>query len=593
MFRSLHMKLVLIMVLLIVSLMTVVGAFLLNSVVGFYISDFYTQVSEVFADQSLVRDLTTPAAGEENGADGINQVLNTWSGMLGVDGRNRNYYIIDGALGTVLETSAETPEIPNGYTYNLTVAMESGETSGKSSAADNFMDVAVPITRGGSEYIIYIYDNRATMEDLNGEIMVLIVQALVFGLAISVLLSFLLSKTMTDPIEKLTAGAERMAAGKFDDRIDVESKDEIGILTGTFNDMAQQLQETIRKVENERNKLDTLFLHMTDGVVAFSRERSVIHANPAAAQLLCAPIDSLTRYEDLFEDVAPFEQVLSVASKPGYVEGERQVRGRILSLLLAPFDRESPDGGVLVVIHDVTEQRRTDELRKEFVANVSHELRTPLTNIRSYAETLADSAGQLPKETESNFLQVILSETDRMTGLVQDLLTLSRFDSGHSEMHLASCDVNEMLKETYYAVRLEAERHRHIITIEAAPDLPQIRADRDRILQVIMNVVSNAIKYTPDGGSIQISAGTRDASVWIEVADNGIGIPPEDRSRIFERFYRVDKARSRESGGTGLGLSIAKEIVDQHQGFIGIVENGQTSGLTIRIELPIEGPKHG
>ena len=592
MFRSLHMKLVLIMVLLIISLMTVVGAFLLNSVVSFYISDFYDQVSAVFEDADLVRDLTTPAVGEENGAQGLKSVLDACVGTLGVDGRNRNYYILDGDTGAVLVTTAENQELPHGYTYNLATSMDTGAVSSRNSAADNYMDVAVPITRGGSDYIIYLYDNRSTMEDLNSEIMMLIIQALIFGLAISVLLSFLLSKTMTDPIEKLTDGAERMAAGEFGERIDVESRDEIGVLTGTFNDMAQQLQETIRQVENERNKLDTLFLHMADGVLAFSRERAVIHSNPAAAKLLCAPIDALTRYEDLFGEVAPFEQVLSVPGKPGYVEGEEQVRGRILNLVMAPFDRESPEGGVLVVIHDVTEQRRTDELRKEFVANVSHELRTPLTNIRSYAETLADSAGELPKETETGFLNVILSETDRMTGLVQDLLTLSRFDSGRSEMNLEDCDLAAMLDETCQAVRLEAERRRHSITLDVPEGLPHIRADRKRILQVMMNVVANAIKYTPDGGSIAVSAGRRGDRVWMEVADNGIGIPPEDQDRIFERFYRVDKARSRESGGTGLGLSIAKEIVDQHKGYIGIVEK-DAPGLTIRIELPVGGPDHG
>ena len=591
MFRSLHMKLVLIMVLLIVSLMTVVGAFLLNSVVGFYISDFYDQVTTVFEDESLVRDMSTPASGEENGADGLKNVLDACVGTLGVDGRSRNYYILDGDTGAVLNTTADNKEVPKGYTYNLTMALNSGEVSSRSSAAADYMDVAIPITRGENHYIVYLYDNRTTMEALNSEIMMLIIQALIFGLAISVLLSFLLSKTMTDPIEKLTAGAERMAAGEFNERLEVASRDEIGVLTGTFNDMAQQLQETIRQVENERNKLDTLFLHMTDGVVAFSREKEVIHANPAAGVLLACRIDGATKYEDLFGDITTFEQALSVPETAGYLDGEREVRGRILSVLLAPFDRESQEGGVLAVIHDVTEQRKTDELRKEFVANVSHELRTPLTNIRSYAETLADSAGELPPETEQSFLNVILSETDRMTGLVQDLLTLSRFDSGRSELSRTDCDLSAMLEETVRAVKLDAEKHKHTLSLKMEGNLPHICADRERILQVLMNVVANSIKYTPDGGKIEISAGRTEKSVWIEVADNGIGIPPEDGNRIFERFYRVDKARSRESGGTGLGLSIAKEIVDRHQGTIGIVEK-DTPGLTIRIELPIEGPDH-
>jgi two-component system sensor histidine kinase VicK len=259
---------------------------------------------------------------------------------------------------------------------------------------------------------------------------------------------------------------------------------------------------------------------------------------------------------------------------------------------MAPFDQDR-QAGVLVVIHNVTERNKAEEMRKEFVANVSHELRTPLTNIHSYAETLVDGAGELPPQTEKNFLQVILSESERMAHIVQDLLTLSRFDSGRSELNLTTFPLADAIEAMVNANRMEAQRHGHTLTTDLAPDLPSITADRERITQVMMNVVSNAIKYTPDGGLIQVSAGRSGPDrVWMEVRDNGIGIPAADRGRIFERFYRVDKARSRESGGTGLGLSIAKEIVDQHQGSISIVDRSGP-GLTIRVELPVEGPHHG
>jgi two-component system sensor histidine kinase VicK len=293
-------------------------------------------------------------------------------------------------------------------------------------------------------------------------------------------------------------------------------------------------------------------------------------------------------YQELFGDIAPLESVLE---SPDYLEGEKEERGRYLELLLAPFDRES-QGGALVVIHDVTEQRKNEEMRREFVANVSHELRTPLTNIRSYAETLSENAGDIPPKTEKKFLSVILNESDRMTHIVQDLLTLSRFDSGRSELKLARFPFAGAIDDLYNATYMEAQRHNHTMKLKLESDLPEIVADRERILQVMMNIVSNAIKYTPDGGRIEISAGRMPDRVWMEVADNGIGIPEADRARIFERFYRVDKARSRESGGTGLGLSIAKEIVDQHQGVLTTVDK-QTPGLTLRMELKIEGPGHG
>ena len=598
MFRSLHMKLVLIMTLLIVSLMTVVGAFLINSVVSYYIHDFYDRMDEVFSqDTKLVSDLRNATSSDEDGAEMLAKILESYNGVLGVDGRNRNYYILDGQTGRCLETSdSQSDPVLDFKSLNLSLALNGKDGGYESDASAAYMDVAYPITRGDSQYIVYIYDNRASISELNGALIDLIVKSLFFGLVISVLLSFLMSKTMVIPIERLTEGAERVAEGDFSHKLEVASRDEIGVLTGTFNAMAQQLQETLTEVENERNKLDTLFLYMTDGVVAFSASGAVIHANPAAEEMLGRPIPVTSEaggdapsynYEFLFGDIAPLSDVLGVEDS-GYLTGTRESNGRTLELLLAPFYRER-QGGVLVVIHDVTEQRKTEEMRREFVANVSHELRTPLTNIRSYAETLVDSAGDIPPEMEKNFLGVILAESDRMTHIVQDLLTLSRFDSGHSGLKLAPFPFGQAVEDVYNANRLEAQRHGHDMRILMEPNLPPVLGDRERIVQVMMNIVSNSIKYTPDNGKILIQAGREGDRVWMEVSDNGIGIPQEDRSRIFERFYRVDKARSRESGGTGLGLSIAKEMIDRHEGVLRLVDRSGP-GLTVRMELKLEGP---
>lgn len=596
MLRSLHMKLVLIMVLLIVSLMTVVGAFLINSVSAFYLHDFYEQMAQVFSEgNDLARDLQAPAVDGQSDAKFIQGVLDTYVGDMGVDRRNRHYYILDGEMARYLAGSDDVNGPKLKLTNNITYAMNHPDdmTGGnKSDPSADYMDVAIPLQRGEERYIIYVRDNRVTMRDLNSTLFKLILEALIFGLIISVLLSFLLSKTMVTPIERLTAGARRVAKGDFSHKIAVTSRDEIGVLTGTFNSMARQLQDTLREVGNERNKLGTLFLHMTDGVVAFDREGKIVQSNPAAERLLgrrLAVGSEESTYDALFADIAGLSAVLSV-EQPGYLDGTREIGGRALELLLAPISGEEALG-VMVVIHDVTEQRRTEEMRREFVANVSHELRTPLTNIRSYAETLVDNAGVMPPETEKNFLGVILNESDRMTHIVQDLLTLSRFDSGHSELRLERFSFEDAIRDVYNAVLLAAQRQGHTVRLDLPSGLPPIRGDRERLVQVMMNVVANAIKYTPDGGSIRISAGKGGLGVWMEVADNGMGIPPEDRPRIFERFYRVDKARSRESGGTGLGLSIAKEIVERHEGIICIVDR-KGPGLTLRIELKPEGPSH-
>ena len=594
MFRSLHMKLMLIMTLLIILLMTVVGAFLINSVSNYYTQDFYTQMSEAFQDADFWADLNTPVQGEEDSVESIVQILDNYYSVLGVDNRSRKYYVLDGSDGHWLASSdkQDSGQELDMDSWNLMQVLAGADKSDDNDPTSPYMDVAVAVERGPSRYIIYVRDDGTNAATLNNELMTLIVEALLFGLVITVLLSFLLSKTLIPPSERLTEGAERVADGDFSQKLEVASRDEIGVLTGTFNDMARQLRSTLEAVENERNKLGTLFLHMTDGVVAFARDGAVIQSNPAAEELLgtAIPIGGSVNYDTLFSDIAPLQGVLAVQS-PGYLDGTRTVGGKSLELLLTPFDQERL-GGVLVMIHDVTEQHKTEEMRREFVANVSHELRTPLTNIRSYAETLVDNAGELPPDTEKNFLGVILNESDRMTHIVQDLLTLSRFDSGRSELKLAPFPFGQAVQDVYNAILMEAQRHGHQVELKLPPTLPEIVGDRERILQVMMNVVSNSIKYTPDGGHIRISAGQWPGKVWMEVADNGIGIPEADRGRIFERFYRVDKARSRESGGTGLGLSIAKEIIDRHEGTIELLDR-PGPGLTVRITLLTEGPRHG
>ena len=589
MLRSLHMKLVMIMVLLILSLMTVVGTFLINSVMAFYLEDFYTQMSRVFdQNMALSRNLETAVSAEEDGAQAILDIMDAYSGELGLDGRSRTLYILDGETGAYLAGTDEEEGRNLEYdSPNLTRALVEREEGAEANIAADYMDVALPITRGEDSYVIYILDNKTTVNSLISQIFGLILESLIFGLIISILLSFLLSKTMIIPIQRLTEGAMRVAEGDFSRRIEVTSRDEIGVLTDTFNDMARQLRDTLRQVENERNKLDTLFLHMTDGVVAFDRDGQVIHSNPAAEGMLGRSIGPDTTYKELFGDQYSLEEAMAA---PDHLEGEIRVRDQVLDLLLAPFDRER-QGGVLVVLHDVTEERKNQEMQREFVANVSHELRTPLTNIRSYAETLSDSAGDIPPDMEKKFLGVILTEIDRMTHIVQDLLTLSRFDSGRDDLKLSWFSFEGAVQDLYNAVYMEAQRHSHALELTLEPGLPQVRADRERIMQVMMNIVSNAIKYTPDGGRIQISAGQVGKRVWMQVDDNGIGIPAADRPRIFERFYRVDKARSRQSGGTGLGLSIAKEIVDRHEGVLALVDR-EGPGLSVRMELNIEGPSH-
>ena len=243
----------------------------------------------------------------------------------------------------------------------------------------------------------------------------------------------------------------------------------------------------------------------------------------------------------------------------------------------------------MAVIHDITEQMKLETVRREFVSNVSHELRTPLTNVKSYAETMIMTE-KLPQETLHSFASVIVSEADRMTRIVQDLLTLSKFDYGKMDWRISRVDFLVILPSVREAMLMEAKRRKHELILEMPQALPVIYGDRQRLEQVLFNIVANALTYTPDGGKIVMRAEHRDGSIFLSVQDNGIGIPKEDLPRLFERFYRVDKARSRAMGGTGLGLSIAREIVQKHYGDIR-ADSLPGQGTTVTIRLPESVPQ--
>jgi two-component system sensor histidine kinase VicK len=576
--RSLRTKLVLIMVLLILALMTVVGSFLINGVGNFYIDQFYEQMQRTFS-QDLIRQLQDLA---DQGTAQMKELLMAQAD-LGIDITSRNVYILDTG-GAVVDGSDQTESVE--MTPNLLTALN-GQVGQNSSITTNYMDLAVPVEGEESHYIVYVLDNKATVDALTTDVMHIIVQALIMGLLISLVLSFLLAQLLITPVRALTAGTRQVAAGDFSGELPVTGQDEIGELTKNFNYMAQVLRDTLSAAENERNKLSTLFLHMTDGVVAFDADGKMIHFNPAATQMLGKNLDETVRFEDIFSQETDLQFVLALRS-PEYVEAEKLVDERSLELFMAPFFSEGTPSGVIVVIHDVTEQRKSEQTRREFVANVSHELRTPLTNVKSYAETIVSAGRDLPPELQEQFLGVIINEADRMTRIVQDLLTLSKFDYGKMEMNISRFPFSKAVQDVYEAVAIDARNHGHQLVYQAPDHLPEVNGDRERIEQVLMNIVSNAIKYTPDGGRIEITAGVTGHHVWARVQDNGIGIPEKDLPRLFERFYRVDKARSRESGGTGLGLSIAREILNQHKGDIDI-QSVYGKGTTVTVTLPTAG----
>ena len=349
-------------------------------------------------------------------------------------------------------------------------------------------------------------------------------------------------------------------------------------------DERRELRDKLNEVSSRKNQIETILLHMTDGIIAFNMKGEIILINPAAKKFL-----SISPEDNTFEDIfAKFKLDINM-EKVIYLETWTSTEQRIqvddgyVKVLFAPFKNEDdlPDG-VIAVIQDITEHVKLDNMQKELVADVSHELKTPITSIMGYADTLLE--GGYDEETQAKFLNVIASDSRSMARLVTDLLTLSRYDSNKKKTQKESFDLGELVKRCQEKLAIEIKKKGHKVNCFVTADVPLVYADKDDIERVVLNILTNSIKYTPDDGEIKIYVGFVYNDAYIKIFDNGIGIPEDDLTRIFERFYRVDKARTREMGGTGLGLSIAKEILDKNGGSIDIKSKvGEGTEVVIRI----------
>ena len=327
---------------------------------------------------------------------------------------------------------------------------------------------------------------------------------------------------------------------------------------------------------------NSVFLHMTDGIIAFDRNGVVILINPAAKQMMNISTNDKT-FDDIFGRLhINLEKIIYLENWTN-TEERISIDDRFLNVYFAPFKKDNDKTvGVIAVLQDITEHVKLDNMRKEFIADVSHELKTPITSIMGYADTLLEE--EYDKETQSKFLNVIASEARRMAKLVTDLLTLSKNDNNRNVVKKEQFDLGELVKKCQDKLAIEIKRKNHNVNCFVTADVPLVYADKDDIERVVLNIMTNSIKYTKDGGEIKIYVGFVYNDAYIKIFDNGIGIPEEDLSRIFERFYRVDKARSREMGGTGLGLSIAKDLLDRNGGSIDIKsEVGKGTEVVIKV----------
>ena len=409
----------------------------------------------------------------------------------------------------------------------------------------------------------------------------------IFGV-ISIIVGFFVVKVIIGPISKIIKSAERIASGESIDikyLKETNNKSEIDDLVKAFSIMTSELQENLKEATRQKKQIETILVHMTDGIIAFNMDGKILHINPAAKELLKIQKEDDT-FDKIFKKIDVDINMEKVVYLDDWTSSEQKVdlKEKYVNLFFAPFkDEKDLIAGVIVVIQDITEHVKLDNMRKEFVANVSHELKTPITSIMGYAETLVE--GEYDKQTQDKFLHVIETESKRMSRLVQDLLTLSRYDNNQVKWEKTEFDLGELVKKTQENLALEIEKKKHTVECFVTADVPLVYADKYGIERVIVNILTNSIKYTNEGGTIKIYVGFVYNNAYIKIIDNGIGIPEEDLEKIFERFYRVDKARSREFGGTGLGLSIAKEILEQNNASIDI-RSTVGKGTEVVIQIP-------
>lgn len=588
MFKSISLKIGAMFVLLTISVIILIGTFMTDTTDQYYHDEFYKVNAAVFTDEYV--DTLCSSMQGESGVQSVYDSVSAHYVQLGIDSF-RECYILDGKNGKAIDSFASNKELASSLELspNIISAM-SGTVGDAVNSAYSYMDYAVPLMAGDAvSYIIYIKDTKEESNTVLRNVFTIIIQALLLGIAISLIFAILLSVTIISPIKSLTQKSKRMASGDFDYTIDVKSPDEIGQLTETFNYMATELKTTLGAIQSEKEKVETIVQYMSDGVIAFDLSGSIIHINPAAKILLGISDDAEPVFENVFDTSEISRGQILYFKHFETVERVIKRDGREISAYFAPFKTDDKSGGIVVVLRDITEREKLDKSRRDFVANVSHELRTPLTTVKSYTETLQDSVadGSFDKDMFNSFLGVINSETDRMTRLVKDLLLLSSLDHSMKDMPMDDFDIGLLTQNIVSKLAHSANDKKQTLTYEPTNQLPLIHGNIDRLEQVITNVITNAIKYTPQNGQILVSTVFIFDSITIKVKDTGIGIPQKDIEHIFERFYRVDKARSREMGGTGLGLAIAKEIVEAHDGTISI-KSTAGAGTEVMIKLPVK-----
>jgi len=557
-----------------------------------YFSDFVRQThladlrTQLTAEARLVGDAIQPLLAEGDTIETIDLLAKRWGELL--DARVTIIRADGVVLGdshedpAAMENHLSRPEVQQALADGLGISTRRSRTVGY-----DMMYAAVPVESGGQ--VVGVARIALPLTQIEASVARLrhtVVVASLFTALLAGLLALLIAEQLARPLRELTHLAERMVHGDLGGRIRRPSQDEVGRLADAFNRMAAELQMRMGALADQRNALTAVLTNMADGVVITDGEGWVRLMNPAAARILGVSGD--TAIGQRFVAVARDHQVVEIwrrcreCSKEQSETVEMVGRGPFLRVVVTPLGDTAQDG-CLVLLQDLTQIRRLETVRRDFISNVSHELRTPLASLKALVDTLHDGALDDPLAAR-RFLDRIETEVNALTQMVQELLELSRIESGQAPLRLVATPVADVVLPPVERLRPQAERAGLSITVDLPLDLPLVLADAERAQQVVTNLVHNAIKFTASGGQVTLSAQLVGKEVMISVRDTGVGVSAEDLPRIFERFYKADRARS--GGGTGLGLSIAKHIVQAHGGRIW-AESVEGQGSTFSFTLPV------
>jgi two-component system, OmpR family, phosphate regulon sensor histidine kinase PhoR len=520
-------------------------------------------------------------------ADRLGEVINARVTVIASDGKVLGDSYESGDALRRMENHLLRPEVRDALLGGVGVSVRLSSTVGI-----RMLNVAVPVRSAAPDRrllgVVRLSLPLTQIEEQHRALRQALILALAVAFLLSLVLSFLIARSVTRPLAEMVDAARRMVGGEFHPRLRPRSNDEVADLGRVLNQMAASIEEKIESLKEDRAKMAATLIAMQEGVMVLAPDGTLRLFNPAmermigryGAELTARNYWEVIRQPRLNEFIAQ-----ALAGGDGATAeislGPDPVRTFQIYASCLAEGRDSP-AGVVLVFHDITNIRRLEQVRKDFVANVSHELRTPLTAIKGYVEALRDDP-KVDLQQRQRFLEIIETHADRLNLIITDLLLLSKIESGQIPMKQEPVDLAPLFDRTLALLSHHIHRKQHKIVLNISPALPSVLGDEERLGQVFLNLLDNAIKYTPDRGTITIAAGEKEGTIEINIEDTGIGIPPKDLPRIFERFYRVDKARSRELGGTGLGLAIVKHLVEAHRGTVLVESSGKGSRFTITL----------